>query len=42
MEMYNVKVNETHMCVLRKEENEDRVKVDFVELKFKHQDQLDD
>ena len=42
MEMYNVKVNETHMCVLRKEENEDRVKVDFVELKFKHQDQLDE
>ena len=42
MEMYNVKVNETHMCVLRKEENEDRVKVDFVELKFKYQDQLDE
>ena len=42
MEMYNVKVNETHMCVLRKEENVDRVKVDFVELKFKHQDQLDE
>ena len=42
MEMYNVKVNETHMCVLRKEENEDRVKVDFVELKFKHQDQLNE
>ena len=42
MNMNNVKVNETHMCVLRKEENEDRVKVDFVELKFKHQDQLDE
>ena len=42
MNMYNVKVNETHMCVLRKEENEDRVKVDFVELKFKYQDQLDE
>ena len=42
MDMYNVKVNETHMCVLRKEENENRVKVDFVELKFKHQDQLDE
>lgn len=42
MNINNVKVNETHMCVLRKEENEDRVKVDFVELKFKHQDQLDE
>ena len=42
MEMYNVKVNETHMCVLRKVENEDRVKVDFVELKFKYQDQLNE
>jgi len=40
--MYNVKVNETHMCVLRKVENEDKVKVDFVELKFKYQDQLDE
>lgn len=42
MNMYNVKVNETHMCVLRKVENEDKVKVDFVELKFKNQDQLDE
>ena len=40
--MYNVRVNETHMCVLRKVESENRVKVDFVELKFKHQDQLDE
>ncbi len=42
MNTYNVKVNETHVCVLRKEENENRVKVDFVELKFKYQDQLDE
>ena len=42
MNMYNVKVNETHMCVLRKEKNEDRVTVDYVELKFKYQDQLDE
>ena len=42
MNMNNVKVNETHMCVLRKEKNEDRVKVDFVELKFKNQDQLEE
>ena len=42
MNLENVMVNETHMCVLRKVENEDRVKVDFVELKFKHQDQLDE
>lgn len=42
MNMYNVKVNETHMCVLRKEKDVDRVKVDFVELKFKNQDQLDE
>ena len=42
MNMNNVKVNETHMCVLRKEKGEDRVKVDYVELKFKHQDQLDE
>lgn len=42
MNMNNVRVNETHMCVLRKEENENRVKVDFVELKFKYQDQLDE
>ena len=42
MEMYNVKVNETHVCVLRKEKNANRVKVDFVELKFKYQDQLDE
>ena len=39
---YNVNVNETHVCVLRKIENEDRVKVDFVELKFKDQEQLDE
>lgn len=42
MNMNNVKVNETHMCVLRKVENEDKVKVDFVELKYKYQDQLDE
>ena len=42
MNMYNVKVNDTHMCVLRKVENEDRVKVDFVELKYKYQDQLEE
>lgn len=42
MNMYNVKVNDTHMCVLRKEKNEERVKVDFVELKFKYQNQLDE
>lgn len=42
MNMYNVRVNDTHMCVLRKVENEDRVKVGFVELKFKYQDQLDE
>ena len=42
MNLENVMVNVTHMCVLRKVENEDRVKVDFVELKFKHQDQLDE
>ena len=42
MNMYNVNVNETHICVLRKVENEDRVKVDFIELKFKYQDQLDE
>jgi len=42
MDMNNVKVNETHVCVLRKLENEDRVKVDFVELKFKYQDQLEE
>jgi len=40
MNMNNVKVNDTHICVLRKVENENRVKVDFVELKFKYQDQL--
>ena len=34
----NVKVNETHMCVLRKEEGEDKLIVDFVELKFKYQE----
>lgn len=38
----NVKVNETHMCVLRKVENEDKLKVDYIELKFKYQDQLDE
>lgn len=42
MNTYNVKVNETHVCVLRKKENENRVKVDFVELKFKYQDQLNE
>ena len=42
MNMNNVKVNETHMCVLRKDESENRVKVDFVELKFKFQEQLDE
>lgn len=31
MNMYIVKVNETHVCVLRKEENENRAKVDFVQ-----------
>lgn len=42
MEKKDVIVNATHMCVLRKNENENRVKVDFVELKFKYQDQLDE
>lgn len=42
MNMNNVKVNETHMCVLRKVENEDRVKVDFIELKSPYQDCLDE
>lgn len=42
MNMYNVKVNDTHMCVLRKVENENRVKVDFVELEFKYQSLLDE
>lgn len=36
----NVKVNETHICVLRRLENENRVKMDFIELKFKYQEQL--
>lgn len=38
----NVKVNATHICVLRKVENENKVKVDFVELKYKYQEQLDE
>ena len=38
----NAKVNETHICVLRRVENEDRVKVDYVELIFKYQEQLDE
>ncbi len=42
MNMNNVKVNETHMCVLRKVENEDRVKVDFIELKSPYQECLDE
>lgn len=39
MNMNDVKVNETHMCVLRKVKN--KMKVDFVELKNRYQDQLD-
>ncbi len=42
MNMNNVKVNETHMCVLRKEENEDKLVVDFIELKFKYQEQFEE
>lgn len=42
MNLNDVKVNGTHMCVLRKEENENKVKVDYVELKYKYQDQLDE
>ena len=42
MNMDNVKVNETHMCVLRKVEKEDRVKVDFIELKSPYQECLDE
>lgn len=38
----NVKVNATHICVLRKVENENKVKVDFVELKYKYHEQLDE
>lgn len=41
-DLSNVRVNETHICVLRRVENEDRVKVDFVELKSPWQDQLDE
>lgn len=41
-DLKNVRVNETHICVLRRVENEDRVKVDFVELKSPWQDQLDE
>lgn len=36
----NVKVNETHVCVLRRVENEDKVRMSFVELKFKYWEQL--
>lgn len=39
---YNIRVNETHICVLRRIENEDRVKMDFVEMKFKYQEQLNE
>lgn len=42
MNLNDVKVNGTHMCVLRKVENGNRVKVDYVELKYKYQDQLDE
>ena len=38
----NARVNETHICVLRRVENEDRVKVDYVEIKPKFQDQLEE
>ena len=37
MDISNVKVNETHMCVLRKTENDKRLTVDIVELKYIHQ-----
>ena len=39
---YNIRVNETHICVLRRIENEDRVEVDFIEMKFKYQELLDE
>lgn len=37
-----IKVNETHICVLRRIENEESVKMDFVEMKFKYQKELDE
>ena len=40
MDVSNVKVNETHMCVLRRIENGKKVKMDFIELKYAHQDLL--
>lgn len=42
MNLDDVKVNETHLCVLRKEENGNKVNVDFVALKYRFQDQLDE
>lgn len=40
MDLDKVEVNETHICVLRKKNNDNEVFVDFVELKFLKENQL--
>lgn len=42
MNQNEIKVNDTHICVLRKSENENRIKVDFIELKYQYQELLDE
>ena len=40
MDLDKIKVNETHICVLRKKDNEDELFVDFIELKLRNNNQL--
>lgn len=40
MDLDKIKVNETHICVLRKKDDEDELFVDFIELKLRNNNQL--
>ena len=42
MNSEKIRINETHICVLRKKENQDELYVDFFELKFPYQTQLEE
>ena len=42
MNLKDIQVNKTHVCVLRREKNQQELRVDFVELLFPYSKQLNE
>ena len=42
MNLKDIQVNETHVCVLRREKNQQELRVDFIELVFPYNKQLNE